>query len=130
MTFCCLLAVGAVLPVLPRYVHDSLGAGDLAVGVVVGCYAITGLLLRPFAGRFADHRGRKPTVLVGSVLVAAAGFLYLVPLGVAGLIGARLVLGAARARSSPPARPGSSTWRRLSGAAASSASTAWPSGRD
>jgi len=64
VTFCCLLAVGAVLPVLPRYVHDSLGAGDLAVGVVVGCYAITGLLLRPFAGRFADHRGRKPTVLV------------------------------------------------------------------
>lgn len=94
VTFCCLLAVGAVLPVLPRYVHDSLGAGDLAVGVVVGCYAITGLLLRPFAGRFADHRGRKPTVLVGSLLVAAAGFLYLLPLGVAGLIGARLVLGA------------------------------------
>jgi MFS family permease len=94
VTFFCLLAVGAVLPVLPRYVHDSLGEGDLAVGIVVGCYAITGLLLRPFAGRFADHRGRKPTVLVGSVLVAAAGFLYLLPLGVAGLIVARLVLGA------------------------------------
>jgi MFS family permease len=94
VTFCCLLAVGAVLPVLPRYVHGPLGAGDLGVGVVVGSYAITGLLLRPFAGRFADHRGRKPTVLVGSVLVAGAGFLYLLPLGVAGLIGARLVLGA------------------------------------
>ena len=60
VTFCCLLAVGAVLPVLPRYVHGPLGAGDLAVGIVVGSYAITGLLLRPFAGRFADHRGRKP----------------------------------------------------------------------
>ena len=75
----CLLAVGAVLPVLPRYVHGPLGAGDLAVGVVVGCYAITGLLLRPFAGRFADHRGRKSTVVGGSSLVALAGFLYLVP---------------------------------------------------
>jgi MFS family permease len=94
VTFCCLLAVGAVLPVLPRYVHGPLGAGDIAVGIVVGSYAITGLLLRPFAGRFADHRGRRPTVLVGSILVAAAGFLYLLPLGVAGLIGARLVLGA------------------------------------
>jgi MFS family permease len=94
VTFCCLLAVGAVLPVLPRYVHGPLGGGDIAVGIVVGSYAITGLLLRPFAGRFADHRGRRPTVLVGSVLVAAAGFLYLLPLGVAGLIGARLVLGA------------------------------------
>lgn len=94
VTFFCLLAIGAVLPVLPRYVHGPLGAGDIAVGVVIGSYAITGLMLRPIAGRFADHRGRKPTVLVGSVLVALAGFLYLLPLGVPALIGARLVLGA------------------------------------
>ena len=86
VTFCGLLAVGAVLPVLPRYVHGPLDGGNIAVGIVVGSYAVTGLLLRPFAGRFADRRGRKPTVLVGSVLVAAAGFLYLLPLGVAGLI--------------------------------------------
>ncbi len=94
VTFCCLLAVGAVLPVLPRYVHGPLDAGNVAVGIVIGSYAITGLLLRPFAGRLADHRGRKPTVLVGSVLVAIGGFMYLLPLGVAGLIAARLVLGA------------------------------------
>ena len=94
VTFCGLVAVGAVLPVLPRYVHGPLGAGNVAVGVVVGCYAVTGLLLRPLAGRLADHRGRKPTVLGGSILVAIAGFLYLLPFGVPGLIGARLVLGA------------------------------------
>jgi len=94
VTFSGLLAVGAVLPVLPRYVDGPLGAGNIAVGVVVGSYAVTGLLLRPVAGRLADHRGRKPTVLLGSILVAAAGFLYLLPLGVPGLIGARLLLGA------------------------------------
>jgi MFS family permease len=94
VTFSGLVAVGAVLPVLPRYVHGPLDAGNIAVGVVIGSYAVTGLLLRPFAGRFADRRGRKPAVLLGSVLVAVAGFLYLLPLGVAGLIGARLVLGA------------------------------------
>jgi MFS family permease len=94
VTFCGLVAVGAVLPVLPRYVHGPLGGGNIAVGVVIGCYAATGLLLRPFAGRFADREGRKPTVLVGSILVAAAGFLYLLPFGIVGLIGARLVLGA------------------------------------
>ena len=55
-----------MLPVLPRYVHGPLGAGDIAVGVVIGSYAITGLLLRPFAGRLADRRGRKPTVLIGA----------------------------------------------------------------
>ena len=63
VTFCGLLAVGAVLPVLPRYVHGPLDGGNVAVGIVIGSYAITGLLLRPFAGRFADRRGRKPTVL-------------------------------------------------------------------
>jgi MFS family permease len=94
VTFSGLVAVGAVLPVLPRYVHGPLDAGNIAVGVVIGSFAITGLLLRPFAGRLADRRGRKPAVLLGSVLVAVAGFLYLLPLGVAGLIGARLLLGA------------------------------------
>jgi len=94
VTFCGLVAVGAVLPVLPRFVHGPLDAGNVAVGIVIGAYAVTGLLLRPFAGRLADHRGRKPTVLLGSILVALGGFMYLLPLGVAGLVAARLVLGA------------------------------------
>jgi MFS family permease len=94
VTFSALVAVGAVLPVLPRYVHGPLGAGNVAVGVVIGAYAITGLMLRPLAGRLADRRGRKPAVLLGALGVAASGFLYLLPLGIAGLILARLVLGA------------------------------------
>ena len=93
VTFCGLVAVGAVLPVLPRYVHGPLGEGDLAVGIVVGAYAITGLLLRPVAGRLADRWGRKPTVLLGALLLSLSGLLNLPHLGIAGLIGARLVLG-------------------------------------
>jgi MFS family permease len=94
VTFSGLLAVGATLPVLPRYIHGPLDGGDIAVGIVIGSYAVTGLLLRPVAGRLADHRGRRRTVLLGSVLVAVAGFLYLLPLGIPGLIFARLLLGA------------------------------------
>jgi MFS family permease len=93
-TFCGLVAVGSVLPVLPRYVHGPLDAGDVAVGVVIGAYAVTGLLFRPVAGRLADTRGRKPTVLAGAVLVALSGLLYLPSLGIAGLLVARLILGA------------------------------------
>ncbi|HSS32462.1 MAG TPA: MFS transporter [Solirubrobacterales bacterium] len=93
VTFCGLVAVGSVLPVLPRYVHGPIGAGDIAVGIVVGCYAITGLLLRPVAGRLADRWGRKPTVILGTLLIAASGFLILPDLGLAGLIFARLVVG-------------------------------------
>jgi MFS family permease len=93
VTFCGIIGVGSVLPVLPRYIHGPLDSGDVAVGVVVGSYAVTGLLLRPVAGRLADTWGRKPTVLAGAVLVALSGLLYLPSLGLAGLVVARLILG-------------------------------------
>jgi MFS family permease len=93
VTFLSLVAVGALLPVLPRYVRGPLGAGNVAVGVVIGAYAVSGLLLRPVAGRLADRWGRKPTLIAGTLLVSASGALYLFGLGLAALIGARLVLG-------------------------------------
>jgi len=94
VTFLGLIAVGAVLPILPRYIRGPLDSSDLAVGVVIGSYAVTGLLLRPVAGRLADTRGRRPTVVVGALMVSLSGLLYLPHLGLPGLILARLVLGA------------------------------------
>jgi MFS family permease len=93
VTLLSLMAVGAVLPVLPRYVRGPLDEGNVAVGVVVGAYAFTGLGMRPLAGRLADRRGRRPAVVLGTLLVALAGLLYQVPAGLGGLIVARLVLG-------------------------------------
>jgi MFS family permease len=92
-TLLSLMAVGAVLPVLPRYVRGPLDGGDVAVGIVIGCYALTGLGGRPFAGRFADARGRRRAVIGGALLAALAGALYLLADSVAALIAARLVLG-------------------------------------
>ncbi|MFL5871140.1 MAG: MFS transporter [Solirubrobacterales bacterium] len=89
-----LISVGATLPVLPRYVKGPIGAGDLAVGVVTGAFAITGLACRPLAGNLADLRGRKLVVIAGALSTAIAGLLYFVPAGVGGLIVARLFLGA------------------------------------
>ena len=94
VTFLSMLSVGATLPILPRYVQGPIGAGDVAVGVVTGAFAITGLACRPLAGSFADSRGRKPIVLTGALLMAFAGALIYVPAGVPGLIVARLLLGA------------------------------------
>jgi MFS family permease len=89
-----LLAVGATLPVLPRYVRGPLGGSDFEVGVVSGAFAITGLACRPIAGKLADQRGRRLVVIGGSISTALAGVLYFVPAGVPGLIIARLFLGA------------------------------------
>ena len=89
-----LVSVGATLPVLPRYVRGPLGSGDLAVGVVTGSFAITGLACRPLAGHLADRRGRRLVVIAGAISTAIAGILYFVPAGIGGLIVARLFLGA------------------------------------
>jgi MFS family permease len=93
----CLLAflgLGSVLPVLPRYVRGPIGSTDLAVGLVTGAFAFTAIVCRPLGGRLADARGRRLVVMTGALLSALAGTLYLVPLGVPGLVIARLVLGA------------------------------------
>lgn len=87
------LAIGAVLPVLPRYVKGPVGGGDIAVGVVVGAFAISAVVGRPIAGRLADLHGRKPVVLAGLLLMAVSSALLLVPGGVAWLVFARLVVG-------------------------------------
>jgi MFS family permease len=89
-----LLAVGATLAVLPQYVKDSLDGSDLEVGIVSGAFAFTGIVCRPIAGNLADTRGRKPTVIAGTLLAAIAGALYFVPAGIPGLIVARFFLGA------------------------------------
>lgn len=89
-----LLAVGATLPVLPRYIAEELNGTDLEVSLVTGAFALTGLFCRPLAGNAADRRGRRLTVMVGASLAAIAGALYFLPLGIPGLIVARLFLGA------------------------------------
>src|SRR5215218_7428279 len=94
VTFIAFLAVGTVLPVLPRYVKDELGAGDVAVGFVMGAFAFTAVIVRPLAGRMADTRARRPVFVAGLLVTALAGVLCLVPAGVPGLVVARLVLGA------------------------------------
>jgi len=89
----CFLAVGAVLPILPRYVHGPLDAGDIAVGVVVGAFAVTAIVARPWAGRETDRRGRRDVLAAGAAVMGIGGGLLFLPLDVPGLILARLVVG-------------------------------------
>lgn len=94
-TICNFLAVGAAIPVLPRYVKGPVGSGDVEVGVVVGAFALAAIVSRPLAGRLADARGRRNVLVAGMALSSVAGALLFVPGGVPMLIAARLVLGVA-----------------------------------
>ena len=93
-TLCGLLSIGALLPVLPIYVTEELGLGNVSVGFVIGAYALTGIAFRPIAGWLADHRGRRLVVVIGSLTTAVAGAFLFLPLGFASLVASRLLLGA------------------------------------
>ncbi len=92
-TFAYFLGLGALLPTLPRYVEDELGGDGLAVGLVVGSFAISAALLRPFAGRLGDLRGRRILVVGGSALAGASILLYSVVDSAGLLVALRLLTG-------------------------------------
>ena len=65
-----------LLPTLSLYI-DHIGATRQQVGIVIGAFAIGLLALRPWLGRLADQRGRRPVLLLGMAVVAIAPLGYL-----------------------------------------------------
>ncbi len=90
-------AGGILLALTPLFVTGPLGAGRASVGVAMGAFSVTTLALRPWSGRWADQRGRRPLLVGGALMftvvvaghLAVTGFLWLVAL--------RMLLGAAEA---------------------------------
>jgi MFS family permease len=91
------IADGMTLPVTPRFVAGPLGGDDVAVGVAMGSFSATALVLRPLAGRLSDRRGRRPLILLGAGLFALGMLGHLVATSLPLLILMRLVLGSAEA---------------------------------
>ncbi|GBQ68227.1 major facilitator superfamily transporter [Ameyamaea chiangmaiensis NBRC 103196] len=99
--FLTFMTIGMPLPVLPLYVHDALGFGNLVVGSVIGISFLATVLTRGLAGREADQTGARRVMLRGMVLCAVSGATMLaaglLPLGghgrLAVLLVGRLILG-------------------------------------
>jgi MFS family permease len=71
-TFAYFLSIGALIPTLPRFVEGPLGGGNVAVGMVVGAFSVTAIVLRPWAGRLSDRRGRRVLLVAGGIIVGVA----------------------------------------------------------
>ncbi|USK84200.1 MFS transporter [Peribacillus asahii] len=52
------------LPTIPLFV-ESLGGNDRLIGVVVGIFTFSALLIRPFAGQLLETKGRRFVFLAG-----------------------------------------------------------------
>lgn len=90
-------AAGLTIPLTPLFAEGPMGASELWVGITVGAFSVTTVALRPFAGRLSDRRGRRPLLIGGALLAAAAIAAHAVAPNLAVLIGLRLVLGVAEA---------------------------------
>ncbi len=82
------VAIGSLLPVLPRYVEDALGGGGIEVGLVIGAFAVSAAIVRPTAGRWGDVYGRR-TMAVGGAAIAT---LSIIPLGLVNAVWFLVVL--------------------------------------
>jgi MFS family permease len=91
------VALGIPVTVLPVQVEQTLGGGDLEIGLSAGAFGVAAAVLRPFVGPLGDRRGRRFMVCGGS-LVVGLGFVLAAVLGsIPGLVLSRLVMGAGEA---------------------------------
>lgn len=81
-SYCCILAANFLLffgfwllmPVLPFYLTEVFQANKATIGVVLSCYTIAALCIRPFSGYLLDTFARKPLYLL-------AYFIFMIMFG-------------------------------------------------
>ena len=62
-------AAGLLVLATPLFASGPLGADAVGVGIAVGAFSVTALVLRPWAGRESDRRGRRPLLVAGACWV-------------------------------------------------------------
>jgi MFS family permease len=88
-----MLGFGAVIPMLPVYLHEQAGASTFLTGLLVGLSSAFALLGRLLAGKTADRKGRRIALLLGMAFCAVAGVLYLPMFGLAAMAAGRVLHG-------------------------------------
>ena len=53
-----------LIPVLPFYLSEVFSAGNSTICIILSCYTVAALCIRPFSGYFLDSFARKPLYLM------------------------------------------------------------------
>ncbi|CDD93693.1 transporter major facilitator family protein [Bacteroides intestinalis CAG:315] len=53
-----------LIPVLPFYLSEVFSTGNSTIGIILSCYTVAALCIRPFSGYFLDSFARKPLYLM------------------------------------------------------------------
>lgn len=91
-TFFFFLSFYLLLPTLPLYALQH-GMGESEIGLIIGVFALTSLVVRPYVGRAIDRRGRKGMLLLGTAVFLAAALAYHFTRTVGSLLALRLLHG-------------------------------------
>jgi MFS family permease len=72
--FIALLGVGIIIPVMPVFATE-LGAGGLALGMIIAVFSVTRGVLQPVIGNLSDRLGRKSFLVAGLFVYGLVGLL-------------------------------------------------------
>ncbi len=74
VVFIDLIGFGIVIPILPLLV-TQIGGGAILVGAIIASFSLFQFLFGPILGRLSDKYGRRPVLIISSVLNSASYFL-------------------------------------------------------
>ena len=84
-----------LMPILPFYLQECFNASNGLVGIVLSCYTIAALIVRPFAGYILDMFSRKPLYLLTYLLFTTIFGGYIVAVSLAMVVFFRAIHGLA-----------------------------------
>jgi MFS family permease len=87
-----MVGLAMLVPLLPYYATDF-GAGAATVGLLISAFSVAQLAVAPLWGRLSDRYGRRPAILAGLLITAAAYLLFGFARSVPALLLTRVVQG-------------------------------------
>jgi MFS transporter, DHA1 family, multidrug resistance protein len=73
--FIAFLGIGLIIPVLPTIMNEMSISGKV-VGYLTAAFALTQLIVSPFAGKWVDKFGRKIMIVLGLFVFGISEFLF------------------------------------------------------
>jgi MFS family permease len=86
-------AYHVITPVFPLYLNEN-GMDGLQLGALVSSFMVASIIVRPFAGKWADEISRQRLMLIGLGIFGTTSLAYLLPPSLPLLLITRVIQGA------------------------------------
>ncbi|MGG4265843.1 MFS transporter [Peribacillus simplex] len=94
--FIAFLGIGLIIPVMPSFMNIMHLSGS-TMGYLVAVFAVSQLVMSPFAGRWVDRYGRKKVIIIGLFLFGVSELIFGVGTNVSVLYISRILGGVSAA---------------------------------